>query len=110
MADTLFTLFLDQVTKASDISESASHFVSSLFKRATSTLEEFLDGDTSGSLVWSRFEAVGRFMDMTLMDIQTALADGVFRTVTAPELSNLIKATFAESDKQRRLLQALASS
>lgn len=110
LADTLFTLYLDQVTKAADISESACHFVSSLFQKATSTLEEVLAGDKSGSLVWSRFEAVGRFMDMTLLDIQTGLADGVFRTVTAPALTSLIKATFAESEKRRRLLEALASS
>lgn len=109
LADALFTLYLEQVTNAKDISESACHFVSSLFQNATSAISELLKGDKSGSLVWDRFEAVGRFMDMRLMDIQTGLADGVFRSVTAPELSRLITATFADSPKRQRFLQALSS-
>ena len=67
LADALFTLYLDQVTQATDISESACHFVCALFKKATSTLEELLQNDKSGSQVWNRFEAIGKFMDMTLV-------------------------------------------
>jgi len=109
LADAIFTLYLDQVTKAKDISESACHFVSALFQKATSTLNELLDGDQSGSVVWNRFFAIGRFMDMTLMDIQAGLADGFFRSVTGQELSRLINATFADGPKRERILQALAS-
>jgi centromere/kinetochore protein ZW10 len=109
LADALFTLYLEQVTQAKDISESACHFVSSLFQKAISTIEELLHGDKSGSLVWDRFFAVGKFMNMRLMDIQTGLADGVFRSVTGPELSSLITATFSDSPKRQRLLQALSS-
>jgi centromere/kinetochore protein ZW10 len=110
LADALFTLYLDQVTQAKDISESACHFVSALFQKAGSTCEELLKGDKSGSLLWDRFQAVGRFMEMSLMDIQAGLADGVFRTVTGPELSRLIMATFSDGPKRQRLLQALAGS
>jgi len=43
------------------------------------------------------------------MDIQAGLADGVFRTVSASELSRLITATFADGPKRQRLLHALAT-
>lgn len=109
LADALFTLYLDQVTHAKDISESACHFVGALFQKATNTTSELLDGDKSGSVTWSRFEAIGRFMDMTLMDIQAALADGLFTKVSGVELSRLITATFAQGPKRERILQALAS-
>jgi hypothetical protein len=48
-------------------------------------------------------------MDMSLANIQAALAEGVFREVTGPELSRLIIATFSESKKRDHLLQVLAS-
>jgi centromere/kinetochore protein ZW10 len=48
-------------------------------------------------------------MDMHLSDIQTALANGVFRQVGAQELSRLILATFDESPKRRALLNTLAN-
>ena len=109
LADALFTLYLDQVTHAKDISESACHFVGALFQKATNTISELLGGDKSGSVTWSRFESIGRFMDMTLMDTQTALADGLFAKVSGVELSRLITATFAQGPKRERILQALAS-
>ncbi|CAB9509858.1 Centromere/kinetochore protein zw10 homolog [Seminavis robusta] len=109
LADTLFTIYLEQVTSASDISESACHFVSALFSKATNTLGGFLGGDKSGSAVWGRFEAIGRFMDMTLLDIQNNLANGAFRDVSGQELKRLITATFDDGPKRQRLLQALSS-
>jgi Centromere/kinetochore Zw10 len=109
LADTLFTIYLEQVTNSADISESACHFVSALFQKATNTLGEFLQGDKSGSNVWGRFEAIGRFMEMTLLDIQNNLSNGVFRDVSGQELKRLITATFADGPKRQRLLQALAS-
>jgi len=110
LADVIFTLYLDQVTKATDVSESASHFVSSLFQTAAKQIEELVEGDMSGSRVWDRFSAIGRFMDMSLADIEIALSDGVFRSVTGQELTRLIKATFDDSPKRHHLLKILASN
>lgn len=109
LSDVIYTLFLDQVTKARGISPSACQFVSTLFAKACSETAQFADGDTSGSRVYDRFSAIGRFMDMSLSDIQVALSDGVFRSVTGPELSHLISATFNDNPKRRALLDLLAS-
>ena len=70
---------------------------------------EVTGNDVSGCLSWDRFSAVGRFMDMSLADINVALSGGVFRAVKAQELSRLITATFDDSGKRRALLHALAS-
>lgn len=110
LVDVMFTLFLDQVFKASDISSSACSFVHSLFQKTTRDLEVLLDGDKSGSRVWDRFSAVGRFMDMSIADIQVALSDGIFRSVTGPELSRLVTSCFDDTPKRRILLKLLASN
>lgn len=109
LMDTIFNIFLDQIFQAIDISEPASHFVSSVFRLGMQGAVEVTGNDVSGCLSWDRFSAVGRFMDMSLADINVALSDGIFRSVTGPELSRLITATFDDSDKRRRLLHALAS-
>ena len=109
LGDILFTMFSDQVMKATAISESASQLLSALFRSAMQGVSELLDQDTLFCRCWDRFSAVGRFMDMSLADIQAALAEGVFRTVTGPELSRLIIATFSDSAKRDHLLQVLAS-
>jgi protein transport protein DSL1/ZW10 len=110
LVDVTFTLFLDQIAKATDISSSACAFVFSLFQKATHDLEVLLNGDTSGSRVWDRFSAVGRIMDMSIADIQVALADGVFRSVTGPELSRLVTSCFDDTPKRRMLIKTLAAS
>jgi hypothetical protein len=48
-------------------------------------------------------------MDMSLADINTGLSEGVFRSVTASELSRLITVTFDESQRRQALLQLLAA-
>lgn len=108
LADSLFTMFLDQVMKATAISEPACQFVSALFRTAATGVSGVVD--TKLCRNWDRFSAVGRFMDMSLADIQAALSEGVFRSVTGSELSRLIIATFDESKKRDHLLQVLASS
>jgi hypothetical protein len=129
LADVMFTLLLDQVTnKATDISESACPFVSTLFQRGSNGVSEILGGNhqqqhhgsntnkTSKNLavsscrVWDRFNAVGRFMNMNLGDVQIALGDGLFRSVSGPELARLIVATFADSPKRQKVLALLSSA
>jgi centromere/kinetochore protein ZW10 len=109
LADAIFTLYLNQVHQATDISSSACHFCRALFAKATDEIGRLMDGNTEGSQVWEHFDAVGKIMDMHLSDIQTALANGVFRQVGAQELSRLILATFDESPKRRALLNTLAN-
>jgi centromere/kinetochore protein ZW10 len=110
LADVVFTLFLDQLTKAADISANASSFVSTLFQKATHDIGALINQDKSASSAWEHFVAVSRFMGMSLADIKTGLGDGVFRSVTGPELTRLIMAAFDDSPKQRELLKLLASN
>jgi len=105
LVDTLFNFYLDRIMEAKDISEPASHFVSALFHNATRSMSDLVDT----SPLWDRFIAVGRFMDMNLADIQNALAEGVFRSITAQELTRLITATFDRSERRERLLKILAN-
>ena len=109
LVDAIFNIFLDQMFQAVDISEQASHCVSSIFRLGMQGALDVTGNDVSGCLSWDRFSAVGRFMDMSLADINVALSGGVFRAIKAQELSRLITATFDDSDKRRALLHALAS-
>ena len=131
LVDTVLSLFLDQVMTARDISEPASHFVGALFRDALRRMADlfshysgsFGSGDGMGATpnpegdtvvarrfcsLWGRFVAVGKFMDMTLLDINTALSTGVFQDVTGSELTRLIKAAFDDSDRRMEVLKALA--
>lgn len=105
LVDTMFGLFLDQILSATDITESACHFLSSL----TSSAMQGVLPMVSTTKHWDRFSAVGRFMEMSLVDVHVALSHGVFASVTGPELSRLIRATFGDSEKRRGLLKALSA-
>ena len=129
LADAIFTLYLNQVTSATAISASACHFCSTLFSKATDDIGSLLvddDGFRDGNIFakrirsgdgilegcskeWNHFEAVGQMLHMNLAEIQTALANGVFRDVRSQELSRLILATFADSPKRQALLRTLAN-
>ena len=134
LVDTVFTLFLSPVLRAGAITDPASRFVHSLFLDATVVAAEFFVGPQSSSTsctalggttpantdvnsqvasrystLFDKLQAVGRFMIMRLDDIQRGLEEGVFRSVTAKELSHLISAAFDESEKRMALLNALAS-
>ena len=110
LVDVLLTLFLDQVARAKDISASAAQFANALFRKAAHDLDGLLGGDKKNSRVWDRFVAVGGVMDMSIADIQVGLADGMFRSVTGPELSRLVTSCFDDGPKRRTLLQLLSSS
>jgi hypothetical protein len=82
LSDVVLTLLLDQVGSAKDMSTSATQFVSSLFASASQGVLALADNDGSGSRALDRFQAYAKFMDMNLADIEVALSDGVFRSVT----------------------------
>lgn len=109
LADVMFTLLLEQLGKATDISTTACQFVNNLFQHAMEGMLEHLDGDVSSSRVWERFSTIGRLMDMTLNDINIGLSSGTFRSVTGQELGWLITATFDDTPKRRDLLKILNS-
>ena len=139
LADVVFTLFLDPVLQAEDITEVASRFVHSLFLDAAGGVAEmflvgggddnetmdngiFMDDSntmqrqqhqfqvaTKYSVLFDKLQAVGRFMCMNLDEIQRGLEEGAFRSVTGRELSRLIAAAFDDSQKRLTLLNALAS-
>jgi hypothetical protein len=93
LLDVVLGLLVDQVGSARDISTSAGRFVSGLF---ASTLRAVLEltgvgtDDASASRSLDRFRAYGSFMDMTLADVNRALSDGGFRSVTSTFLFNLL--------------------
>lgn len=138
LADVVFTLFLDPVLQAEDITEVASRFVHSLFVDAAGGVAEmflvgggddetmdngaFIDDSntmqrqqhqfqvaTKYAVLFDKLQAVGRFMCMNLDEIQRGLEEGVFRSVTGRELSHLIAAAFDDSQKRSTLLNSLAS-
>ena len=129
LADAIFILYLNQVTNATAISASACHFCSTLFSKATDEIGSLLlendanrgvSSDTkiihstdglleSCSKEWNHFEAVGELLHLNLAEIQTALANGLFRDVRSQELSRLVMATFNDSPKRQALLRTLAN-
>ena len=132
LVDLVLTLYLDAVIKAEDITESASRFVHSLLLDATKgTAEMFIvespdnrnhinmDSDDIQQQrsqlakkycsLFGKAQAVLKFMAMRLDEIERGLEEGVFRSVTAKELSHLICAAFDESAKRTALLNSLVS-
>ena len=132
LVDLVLTLYLDAVIKAEDITESASRFVHSLLLDATKgTAEMFIveSLDNSNHInmdsddiqqqrsqlackycsLFGKAQAVLKFMAMRLDEIERGLEEGVFRSVTAKELSHLICAAFDESAKRTALLNSLVS-
>lgn len=119
LSDVVFTLLLDQVMSANDISTTACQFVSTLFEKATYQIKELIvpedtatnaqpqHNKTNKSRVYDRFYVVGQLMDMTLSDIQVGLSRGVFKNITGKELTGLIVATFDESPKRRNVINLL---
>lgn len=113
LVDSVFGVLLDYVMKAQDISEPACRFINALFGSTFKCVEVFPRGEIEAKVscgLWYKFFAVCRLMNMSLADISHALAEGFFRSVTAPELSALVKATFADSDKRNKVLLALSNS
>lgn len=128
LADLVFTLFLDPVLKAEAITESASRFVHSLFLDAARGVAELfrVEHDTEDTMstdivqqqrfqvakkytiLFDKSQAVGQFFTENIDEIKRGLEEGVFQRVTARELSHLIAAAFAESEKRTALLNALA--
>lgn len=135
LVDTIFSLYLDQVLAAHDISEPAGNFIGALFRNATRNLSELFEEDHVGSagvsalasarqsigesssvkiakasLYGEKFDAVGRFMFMSLTDINAGLGDGIFKSVTGQELSKLIVAAFDDSQKRADTLRLLSAA
>ena len=110
LSDVLFSVLLDHIMKASDISTSACQFVNAQFEKVVKEVNIMTEGDKAGSQLIDRFSAIGRFMDMSLADIETNLSEGVFRTISAPELSKLVLACFNDSPNRQKLLKLLSMS
>ena len=133
LVDLVLTLYLDAVIKAEDITESASRFVHSLLLDTTKgTAEMFIVESPDGNnnhintdsddiqqqrsqlaikycSLFGKAQAVGMFMAMRLDEIERGLEEGVFRSITAKELSHLIRAAFDDSAKRTTLLNSLVS-
>ena len=120
--DALFTLYLDKILRANDITVPSCHFVSQLFQNLLRGIAELSvsptainintkdDGVEKFCTLHHKFCAVGKFMDMSLADINMGLSEGMFRSVTGAELSKLVHAVFEDSEKRRKLLHLLESN
>jgi centromere/kinetochore protein ZW10 len=98
LLDSLLGLYQEQLLHhTTAISETASFWVASLFATVVQqyhTPESFL--------------ALYKFLTMSsLADVEVALSQGAFVSLTAHQLTHLIRATFNDSDKRRKLLKAL---
>jgi centromere/kinetochore protein ZW10 len=119
LVDTLYKLYLDKIIGAKDISEEATHFVSALFRDAVRSTSEFFGSPqdlveatkevSRYCSLYHKFTAVGKFMDMTLTDINMGLSDGTFQSVSSAELTALVVAAYSDTPKRRSLLQLLRS-
>jgi centromere/kinetochore protein ZW10 len=129
IVDALFGLFLEKVLTSNVISVPACHFVSGLFQNMLRGVSELFGSSPTdptptstsapgeGSVeaaqfctLHHKFSAVGKFMDMSLADINMGLSEGVFRSVTGAELSKLVCAIFEDTEARKRLLRLLESN
>lgn len=120
IVDELFNLFLVKVLGAKDISVPACHFVSGLFQNVLRGVSDLFGSPEANSnsgpeaaqycTLHRKFSAVGKFMDMSLVDINRSLSEGLFRSVTGAELSRLVCAVFEDSESRRNLLRLLESN
>ena len=116
LVDTLFSFCLNEVMVARDISHPACMFVSALFRDATrgvsevfavkEELGESLKEAAKYCKMWNKFDAIGKFMNMSLA---MNLSEGTFRDVTGVELSRLVTAVYENSERRRGLLDLLAN-
>lgn len=120
IVDNFLSLFLDKVLTAKDISVQACQFVSSLFQSGLRGVVEVFgspsdpsegakDAEKSCSL-YNKCAAVEKFMNMGIADINMALPQGIFRSMTGAELSRLVVAVFEDTDGRRKLLRVLESN
>ena len=96
--------------------EPACMFVSALFRDATrgvsevfavkEELGESLKEAAKYCKMWNKFDAIGKFMNMSLA---MNLSEGTFRDVTGVELSRLVTAVYENSERRRGLLDLLAN-
>lgn len=122
LVDHLFSLFLDKVLGTTDISIQASQFVCGLFQSALRGISELFGQDDNTkpdslskkickySILYDKFVAVGKFMNMNLSDINSSLSEGVFRSVTGAELARLVTAVFSDSERRAKLLRLLETN
>ena len=104
LADIVFTLLLQQLLAATDISTTACQFVHTAFGQFE---RDAPITDWRASRVHGKFMACRQCLDMSLSDIRLALSQGVFQQVSGQELSKLVQATFDPSAKRQELLQLL---
>ena len=117
LIDVFFTLYLDQIAKATDISAVACPFLHTFFQKAIYDLDLLWQTCPNTnqskqyySRVWDKFVVIGQFMNMSMSDIQQGLSNGLFRTVTGPELTKLITSCFDDTPKRRALLHLISSN
>ena len=112
LVDVLLTMFLEEIEKATDISAAACPFLHSLLTNALEELDRVWEvclNKKQYSRVWDRCQVFSLFMNMSIIDIQNSLSSGLFRSVTASELSHLITSCFDDTPKRRSLLQLISS-
>ena len=109
LVDTLLDTIIQEIIKAKDISEAASHFVTSLFTDVIHSCNQIFQDESSSQFCkhWEKFITIRKFMNMSLDDITLGLSDGTFYCLSSYELCDLICATFDDGVKRRNILKVL---
>eukprot|EP00934_Nitzschia_sp_Nitz4_P002006 Nitzschia sp. Nitz4//scaffold276_size25055//5207//7666//NITZ4_008338-RA/size25055-processed-gene-0.10-mRNA-1//-1//CDS//3329545316//2006//frame0 len=114
LTDVVITIFWKQVTDhGRKVSLQAKHFLFNLLQNAKKELSILLEDANLEQCCteWHRFNALVLFLGMeSVADVQTALANGVFRSVAGAELSKWITANYHDSPLRQSLLHALGTT
>jgi centromere/kinetochore protein ZW10 len=117
LIDVFLTLYLDQIAKATDISSVACPYLHTFFAKVMYDLDRLWQTCPNTnqrkqyySRVWDKFSVIGQFMNMSMSEIQQGLSNGMFRTVTGPELTKLISSCFDDTPKRQALLHLISSN
>jgi hypothetical protein len=115
LADVFFSLYLNQISKASQISPTACQFSGALFQKATVDMLGLMGSEVHAlkySMEWGRFQAVSKFLGFkSLSQVGEALSSGLFVQVSSQELSKIVQATFPVDTAHRRaILNSISSA
>jgi protein transport protein DSL1/ZW10 len=115
LVDVVLSLYLNEISKASHISPTASQFSGALFHKAAVNMLELLGSEARAlkySMKWGRFQATLFFLGLkSLSQVKEALSSGVFVQMSSQDLSKLVQVSFpVDTPHRRAILSSIASA
>lgn len=120
LVSTVLTKFINDVEDMSDIAEEDSKKLHSYCVSISSLSSLFQTENDAGEIQdmtsiytpnWFRFQYLGEILDSSLADIRYFWTDGELKLeMDSQEVTDLIKALFADSDHRRKAITAINSS